>query len=63
MRFDLEKGHGAEGEVHVSLQKWKMEQAWPMEQSPVGAEQVLQELGNHVEGAEPHEMGLVLQDP
>lgn len=49
--------------MHVSLQKWKMEQAWPMEQSPVGAEQVLQELGNHVEGGEPHEMGLMLQDP
>lgn len=47
-RFDL-KSCSAEGAVHVSLQKWKMEQAWPIEQSPVGAEQVLQELGNHVE--------------
>lgn len=35
--------------MYLSLQKWKIEQAWPIEQSPVGAEQVLQELGNCVE--------------
>lgn len=35
--------------VSVSLQKWKIKQGWPIGQSPVGAEQVLQELGNRVE--------------
>lgn len=35
--------------MYFSLQKWKIEQGWPIEHSPVGAEQVLQELGDCLE--------------
>lgn len=31
--------------VH-SLQRWRIKQVWPIEQSPEGGDQVLQELGN-----------------
>lgn len=48
-RFDLEKC--TEGAVQLPLQKWKIEQVWPIEQSPVGAEEVLQ--GNCVEERAP----------